>query len=264
MRSIGWLVAPLGKWGGYAYVRGIPLIGSVIKIQRPKKIDYKVISSLSKKYKAFQIILEPTPKTSSKQLTAKGFRLSRSYFAPSKTLQINLTKTEKQLLKEMHYKTRYNIRRSKVQNLKSKISNDVVSFANFWQKCTNQQRGVFLPQKKEIIAMQRTFGKKTLIVQVLRKSQVLSAVMLIFTNKSAHYMYAAASLEGKKLFAPTLNAWMAIKLAKKLGCRVFDFEGIYDERFPVKSWVGFTRFKKSFGGHEIEYPGSYTKYRLPF
>ena len=76
-------------------------------------------------------------------------------------------------------------------------------------------------------------------------------------------MYAAASDAGKKLFAPTLCAWEAIKLSKKHGSKIFDFEGIYDERFPLKSWHGFTRFKKSFGGREIEYPGAFVKYRIP-
>ncbi|MBU1323407.1 peptidoglycan bridge formation glycyltransferase FemA/FemB family protein, partial [Patescibacteria group bacterium] len=63
--------------------------------------------------------------------------------------------------------------------------------------------------------------------------------------------------EGKIKFVPTLLVWEAIKLAKKLGCKRFDFEGIDDKR-----WPGFTRFKKSFGGIEIEYRGSFSKYFL--
>ena len=46
------------------------------------------------------------------------------------------------------------------------------------------------------------------------------------------------------------------KERKKEGKKVFDFEGIYDERFPLISWKGFTRFKKGFGGIEVEYPGT--------
>jgi lipid II:glycine glycyltransferase (peptidoglycan interpeptide bridge formation enzyme) len=60
---------------------------------------------------------------------------------------------------------------------------------------------------------------------------------------------------------PTLLTWEAIKLAKKLGDRRFDFEGIADERFPVTNkWLGFSRFKKSFGGNKIEYIGSFSKF----
>jgi lipid II:glycine glycyltransferase (peptidoglycan interpeptide bridge formation enzyme) len=76
-------------------------------------------------------------------------------------------------------------------------------------------------------------------------------------------MYAASSKKGKKLYAPTLNTWEAIRLSKKKGSSIYDFEGIYDSRFPLKTWRGFTRFKKSFGGKEIKYPGAFVKHRLP-
>ncbi|PIT93970.1 hypothetical protein COU00_01505 [Candidatus Falkowbacteria bacterium CG10_big_fil_rev_8_21_14_0_10_43_11] len=43
-----------------------------------------------------------------------------------------------------------------------------------------------------------------------------------------------------------------IKLAKKLGYAKYDFYGI-DE----KKWSGVTRFKRGFGGGEINYQGCY-------
>jgi lipid II:glycine glycyltransferase (peptidoglycan interpeptide bridge formation enzyme) len=72
-------------------------------------------------------------------------------------------------------------------------------------------------------------------------------------------MYAASSLEGKKYFAPTLVAWNAIMSSKKEGKKIFDFEGIYDERFPLNSWKGFSRFKNGFGGNVVSYPGCLSK-----
>jgi lipid II:glycine glycyltransferase (peptidoglycan interpeptide bridge formation enzyme) len=55
--------------------------------------------------------------------------------------------------------------------------------------------------------------------------------------------------------------WEALKLAKKRGCRIFDFEGIYDERFPkaAASWKGFTKFKEGFGGEKIVYLENFTR-----
>jgi lipid II:glycine glycyltransferase (peptidoglycan interpeptide bridge formation enzyme) len=67
------------------------------------------------------------------------------------------------------------------------------------------------------------------------------------------------------MFAPTLLTWEAIKLAKKLNCARFDFEGITDERWPLtRKWAGFTRFKKSFGGQAVTYPGNFIRWQLPF
>jgi lipid II:glycine glycyltransferase (peptidoglycan interpeptide bridge formation enzyme) len=41
-------------------------------------------------------------------------------------------------------------------------------------------------------------------------------------------------------------------------------EGIFDERFPIPAWRGFTKFKKGFGGKITKYPGAYQKIILPF
>jgi len=301
LKSLGWIVEE--KNGVYYFIKKIWFLGSVIKIQRPKKTDYQSIDSLAVKYRAFQIILEPdlssiigskinshTPKLSSgirsKNRTASGvgtmssvhdlwiqhnYKLSRSSYLPTKTTVIDLKKSEGDLLANMHYKTRYNIKKSYNLQLTTYNSNDIKAFADFWQSCALKQRGMYIPQKKEIIALYNAFEKNCSLVFVFPSSTYnllpttypLSAVFSIYTSDTAFYMYAAATPEGKKLFAPTLAAWESIKLAKKRGLYSYDFEGVFDERFPLPSWKGFSRFKLSFGGKIIEYPGSYVKYRLP-
>jgi|GEM_PF-332218 len=84
----------------------------------------------------------------------------------------------------------------------------------------------------------------------------IAGIFLLFHKKTAYYWMAAATKEGKKSFAPTLLVWEALKLAKQKGCTVFDFEGIYDERYPKlnQNWLGFTKFKSGFGGKEVYYP----------
>lgn len=92
---------------------------------------------------------------------------------------------------------------------------------------------------------------------------VLAGALILIHDKISYYFHAASTPEGQKLSAPYLVVWEAIKLAKKKDCRVFDFEGIYDERFPIKSWKGFTHFKKSFGGKEVEYSKTSLKFYNP-
>jgi lipid II:glycine glycyltransferase (peptidoglycan interpeptide bridge formation enzyme) len=64
----------------------------------------------------------------------------------------------------------------------------------------------------------------------------------------AFYWHNGSLDIGKKLFAPTLCIWEAILECKRRRLKVFDFEGLYDERFPNKntSWKGFSRFKLGF------------------
>ncbi len=275
MENLGWEVEKVGQ--SFAYIKRLSILGSFVKIQRPdvlREEEIDQIGRLCKKNRTFQLILEPRSNSEISLLTSHNFRLSKSYFVPSKTIQIDLTKSETQLLKEMHQKTRYNIKRVKSYKLKVTSSQDILSFANFWQKCALKQRGMFLDQKREIIEIYKAFSlessaykafcKNAHIVSVEKDNVLLAGILLICTQDIAYYMYAASSQEGKKLFAPTIAAWEAIKLSKKLKKKLFDFEGIYDSRFPIRSWLGFTRFKQSFGGTEIEYPGTYTKFLLPF
>jgi lipid II:glycine glycyltransferase (peptidoglycan interpeptide bridge formation enzyme) len=261
MSAIGWKVEKVS--GIFIYVRKFPLIGNFIKIQRPLTIEVKLIQEIIHKYKPFQMVIEPNKIIQVTEIKKLGFKQSKTYFVPSKTIQIDLTKTESQLLKEMHYKTRYNIHKITNYELRITKSKDIVSFADFWQICA-RDRGMYLSLKKEIIEIYNAFGENAQIILVKKGDATLSAILLILTKDTAYYMYAASSNNGKKTFGPTVAAWEAIRLSKKLKKKIFDFEGIYDERFPIKSWLGFTRFKRSFGGKEVEYPGTYSKFMLPF
>jgi len=262
MKSIGWIVERIDNTN--YFIKKIPILGSVIKVQRPGKIDLEQIDKLAKKYRAFQTILEPKDNKQEAITSKHGFKLSRSPSLPSKTIHIDLTKPEETLLSEMHYKTRYNTKKaSQSPNFKVQISKSIEKFADFWQSCALKQRGMFLNQKKEIIEIYKAFENNADLLFALHSNELVAGILLLHIDKMSYYMFAASSNEGKKLFAPTMVTWEAIKISKKRGSKIFDFEGIFDERFPLKTWLGFTRFKKSFGGREVEYPGAFTKFRLP-
>lgn len=261
MKSIGWIVER--KDGVNYFIKKFPLVGSFIKIQRPEKIDYQYIDVLAVKYHTFQIVIEPLDKYQALSVKKKRYKQNKIPFIPSKTISIDLTKSDKQLLKEMHYKTRYNIKVAKKRGVKIKLSKNIEKFSKFWQRCALKQRGMFLSQKNEIAQLYKAFSKSSDIILAIHSNELVAGMLLLHADKTSYYMYAASSNIGKKLFAPTLAVWEAIKVAKYRGSKIFDFEGIYDKRFPLKSWKGFTRFKKSFGGREVEHPGAFTKYRLP-
>lgn len=266
LTRLGWVAKE--KNGVYYFIRKIPLLGNIIKIQRPAKIDYTYIDVCVLKYKPFQIILEPQNLNYELGIRNYGFKKAKSTYLPSKTVVLDLTKNEKQLLSEMHYKTRYNIKKTKNLKLKTQNTKDINLFADFWQECAKKQRRAYISQKKEIIALFNAFKNSCSIVFVYSSPtshyplppRPLAGIFNIYTKDTAYYMYAAASNEGKKLFAPTIAAWESIKMSKKRGCKFYDFEGIYDERFPIASWKGFSRFKLSFGGEIVEYPGCYTNF----
>ncbi len=268
MKSLGWKVEKLD--GIYIYLKKIPLLGWYAKLQRPSGIINldKVVNQLSLKYKITSLLFEPLttnpPKGHARPAT---FQQSNSISLPSKTIQLDLSKAEQILLSEMKQKTRYNVRLTqKEKSIVIKRSTDISTFLRLW-KSTALTRGTWLPQQKEIRTIFESFGKKAHLYMAFSNSksvqyvntlykQPVAGLIVIDSPDTAYYLYAASTYGGKKLFAPTLLSWEAIREAKKRKLKIFDFDGIYDERFPrqTKAWRGFTKFKEGFGGKVVEFP----------
>lgn len=279
MKSLSWevVITPLHKGvisngASYVYCRKIPLLGSIAKLQRPPKIDFKQIRRIIDEHKITAFYLEPSAPISFKSAKI-GFKDAKSAFLPAKTIHIDLTKSEDQLLKEMKPKTRYNIKIARKRGVIVKQTTEIDGFISLWK--SSATRRFALPQSKEISALWQAFGQKAHLLLAHKDSngmhvhsstvnQPLAGVLVCYSPGSAFYMYAASNKEGKKLFAPTLIAWEAIKLAKKNRCKTFDFEGIYDERYSsTKSWKGFTKFKEGFGGKAVEFPRTLVCHKNP-
>lgn len=261
MEMINWDVDVVE--GVYIFSKKIPIIGSVVKIQRTnKKISQEKLLEVRKNKRAFMINIEPLNKVNSSYYISAGFNLTHVSSLPSKTIRVNLVMPEKKLLSEMHYKTRYNTKIAIKRGVKVKTSKDIKLFAELWQKCA-KERGMFLPLKREINAIYKAFGDEATIFLAYKGNDLLGGILTLGAGKICYYMYAASRKTGKKLFAPTLLAWEAIRFAKKKKYKYFDFEGVFDERYPIKTWKGFTRFKRSFGGKQIEFPLMLRKFFLP-
>ena len=92
----------------------------------------------------------------------------------------------------------------------------------------------------------------------------MDAGAIFLIGDETGYYWQAFTNSGGRLSKSQYNiVWEGILWSKKTGATSFDLEGVYDERFPNKSWLGFTHFKKSFGGKSIFYPGAYTKNKIP-
>jgi lipid II:glycine glycyltransferase (peptidoglycan interpeptide bridge formation enzyme) len=292
LRKVGWAVEQ--KNGNYYFIKKLPLIGAVIKIQRPETLRHKDIELLAKKYRAFQIIIEPKNILDAKHLRDLGFRLSRSPYLPTKTLHLNLTDSMIRIIESMKKDARTAVK--KTECLEIKEAQDVEEFRESWKRAVGRKR--YIPSVKNLVALKKSFGKNSLFIanysndtyqhseldanlprrgslasslldyneekaDLPRRSQAKAGGIFLMGDKMGHYWQAFTSGEGRKELAQYKVVLEGIKWAKNRGAKIFDFEGIYDERFPNKNWKGFTHFKKSFGGIEVEYPGTFARVRLP-
>jgi len=184
-----------------------------------------------------------------------GFKKSGKEIQPSsKTIILDLNKSEGELLKEMHHKTRYNIRLAKKKELVVEQNNSQIDI--FWDliQKTSKRDKFYTHSREHYIKLMDILGKLGPIKLFLAKykDKAIAASIILFWNKTAVYLHGASDYEYRNLMAPYLLQWQAVLEAKKQGLQFYDFWGI-DE----KEWPGVTRFKKGFGGEEIEYPGAF-------
>lgn len=259
LQVLGWQAKRIDKC--QIFIKKIPFLPfSIIKIQRPEPpIPFLKIEKLAKKHRAFLIKLEPLTDPPAGELP--GFRRDSWPLLPTKTIQVDLIKTEKQLLQGVNKRTRYCLRRAEKLKVQS------VSWQKFYPLLRKLGKG-YLPKEKEFQALITAFGKNAWLLAVNPPAGgptggPAGAVILIH-DQTAYYFYAFTSPAARKVFSQHLLVWEAIKRAKKAGCRVFDLEGIEDNRYRfTRKWHGFSHFKKSFGGVEVEFLGSFTRWRRP-
>jgi len=259
MESMGWKVEK------GMFIKKLSILPwSFIKYQRPEwPVDFKKIERVIKKYKVIQIKVEPNIKVNKeveKKFLKWGYKKDKSPMLPTKTIWLDLKKSEKDLLKNMHAKTRYNI--GKYKQRVEIIRGDKVNkktlreFYKIYQENAKKQKFWGL-KFKNLVNLFKCFGKKSYLLW----AEGLGGLIVLINKKTIYYSHNAANKKGRGKFVPTILVWKAILLGKKLRCNRFDFEGISDFRYGVtKKWKGFSRFKKGFGGNEIKYIGSFTKF----
>lgn len=281
LSAAGWIIEKIpcdkqfsSRVNIFVFIRKLPILAfSVAKIQRFSCLpDFEVIGKIVKKYNILQVTLEPDQilKMTNSELEAKfnkkGFRKDSWPFLPTKSIRIDLSESPKSLLKDSDKDAQQSLRKAEKQFRVSifnyKDQDKIKRYHNFWQK---NGKGPIL-RSKNYLSLLGSFKKNFFLVCVFSKNgKLLAGTTILIHDSCAYYYNAAVSAGGRKTFAGYLALWEAIKQAQKRNCTIFDLEGIYDLRFShLKRWKGFSLFKKKFGGKDILYPGSFTRYYFPF
>lgn len=213
------------------------------------KLIIKKIQEVAKKEGAFFLKIEPTSPLAKEPLGVNSLKRIQ----PKKTLILNLKRSEDEIFRNFHQKTRYNIRlaqRKGVKILFFELENIKDTHINILYKLIQKtaKRDKFSPYKKEYYRKMLKIIPSLLFLAKF-KEKTIAANVLVFFGKRATYLHGGTNYKYRKLMAPHLLQWAQIKEAKNRGLEEYDFWGIDEEK-----WPGLTRFKKSFGGEEFEYP----------
>jgi len=176
---------------------------------------------------------------------------------PSKTIILDLNKSEEELLKAMHQKTRYNVRLAKKKGvIIREASDNEKDFEKFWDlmKDTGGRDGFRLHDREHYKKMLSAGGNDFKIKLYFAEydGKIITANIISFFGDMVTYVHGASSSEYRNVMAPYLLQWYVIRKAKGLGFKFYDFFGVDEAR-----WPGVTRFKRGFEGEEVEYPGTF-------
>jgi hypothetical protein len=119
----------------------------------------------------------------------------------------------------------------------------------------------YVPSKDEYRYKMNAFRDGSYLVFAYEKNIPIAVVWYVCFENVIAYFQTGITKRGYETLANYLLVWEGLKLGNKLGQSVFDFESIYDERFPkiVQGYKKYTEFKKRFHGEIINYPQPWIK-----
>ena len=227
---------------------------------------------IGKKENCIFIQLEPNVEnTNDKEYKFKNLIFSSRPLLTKYTFILDLTKSEEELLKNMHPKTRYNLRLAEKKGVKIIEDNSDKAFEEYLRltKETTQRQKFYAHNEDYHKKMWETLRVndenkndkdklKAYLFKAVYENEVLVTWILFVLNDVLYYPYGASSANHREVMASNLMMWEAIKFGKKLGLEKFDMWGALGKNPDTKDpWYGFHRFKEGYGARHVEFVGSY-------
>jgi len=185
------------------------------------------------------------------------------------TFILDLTKSEEELLKNMHNKTRYNIRLAQKHGVVIKEDSSDTAFMAYLQLSeeTTQRQGFYAHNRTYHQTMWNSLKQNGVakLFTATYNNEILTAWIIFCLNDTIYYPYGASSRNHREVMAPNLMLWELIRWGKKHGFQKFDLWGAIGPNPDIHdSWYGFHRFKEGYNPTLIEYKGSYDLIIHPF
>lgn len=226
------------------------------------------IKELAQKYNAFILKVDPDVPSSDEEFKTIvkecGFKIKENVkdftevIQPRYVFRLNVeNKTEEELLKSFHEKTRYNIRLAgrKGVTIRDGGREDLKDFYRIMKETGN--RDDFLIRPLEYFEqMYDCMGKEYLrVIMADYNGKPISGAIAIYYGNKVWYLYGASSNENRNVMPNYLVQWEMIKWAIEKKCDIYDFRGVsghVDEHHPQ---YGIYKFKKGFNGDFVEFVG---------
>jgi len=189
---------------------------------------------------------------------------------PEMTL-LNKLQDPEAMLASMHQKTRYNIRLANRKGVKFRLYESGKDLKVFWDllNTTANREKIRIYKKDYYTVLMIATRLVTSMNQQTDPSRLRSIMAFATLNKkplatglwlgfgdTLTYLHGGSSREEKQVMAPYALHWQMMQWAKNRGYQIYDWWGI-EKPGSVFHFGGVSRFKRGFGGAELEFAGTY-------
>ena len=260
------------------WIRKIPIFGNIMYSARGPVCDIhnmevlkqlsEGIQQLAKKYNAIVMRMEPdivsSDETFRNIMIDLGYQIKddaknfREEIQPRYVFRLNTkNKTEEELFKNLHSKTRYNVRLATKKGvvIKEGTRDDLKVFHKIM--VTTGIRDGFIT--RPLSYFERMYDQMApahmKLLMAYHEDKPISGVIVIMYGNKTWYLYGASSNEHRNLMPNYLLQWEMIKMAIARHDDMYDFRGVsgvVDESHPQ---YGLYRFKQGFGAEFTEFIG---------
>lgn len=269
--------------GYQALLRGIPKtpysVAHILKGPLPDQHLVSALKELAEEENIIHIKLEPDHivrrwpnkkgKIKKDQVKEKKVNLEKLDLKPARrdlfasySFVVDLTQDKDELMMNMHRKTRYNVRLARKKGVKvveESTKKGLKIFNDLLQK-TLKRQDFYMHSADYFQKMWQYLALDNITNILLAKYQgeILAAWMILKWKDRIFYPYGASSSKHRQVMASNLICWETILKGKEWDCQTFDMWGSLGPE-PDKNdpWYGFHRFKRGYGGHLVEFAGSW-------
>jgi len=186
-----------------------------------------------------------------------GFIKAPMHLHAELTSQLDITKSEEEIMVQMRKTTRHEVKKAIKENIKITASNDEKDVKKFYDlQIETSKRQKFIPFSYKFLHEQfKVFAQNenALLYKAAFGNKLLAQAFVIFYGKEAVYHYGASTDEGRNYPGAYLIQWEAIRKAKKRGMTRYNFWGVSPENKQNHRFSGLSLFKRGFGGEDLQY-----------
>lgn len=219
---------------------------------------FSEIDDVCRQNQAIFLKLEPDAWNEELIIHHSSLILSKHNIQPPRTIIIDISGSEEEILARMKQKTRYNIRLAEKKGVTVRAWDDLGAFHRMMLVTGGRDGfGVHsLEYYRRAHDLMHPKGMCEILVAEY-EGKALAALLVARHGSRAYYLYGASTDEERNRMPTYLLQWEAMKWAKARGCEEYDLWGVPDEdevtleaNFESRHdglW-GVYRFKRGFGG----------------